>query len=82
MDAETPNLACRNEVETLFMDAIELLEISMSDSTMREVLSLQKLDPRFFPPNPVITKANFAQFAAKVARKSTGIKLFKQTLLA
>jgi hypothetical protein len=82
MDAETPNLACRNEVETLFMDAIELLEISMSDSTMREVLSLKKLDPRFFPPNPIITEADFAQFAAKVARISTGIKLFKQTLLA
>ena len=83
MDAETPNLACRNALETLFMDAIELLEISVSDNTMRIVLSLIQLDPRQSEPNPVIlTETDFARFATKVATISTEIKREKQTLLA
>ena len=79
MEAETSHVACRDALETLFMDAIELLEISISDNTMREVLSLKQLNHWFLViPN----EADFARFAAKIARISTGIKQVKQTLLA
>jgi hypothetical protein len=84
MDAGTRHVACRDALETLFMDAIELLEISVSDNTMRIVLYFNQLeDPRMSATNPVIlTETDFARFAAKIATISTEIKRVKQTLLA
>jgi hypothetical protein len=73
---ETPNVASRNALETLFMDAIDLLEISKSDDTMRIVLSLIKLDPREYMLNHA--EADVAQFVAKLATISNEIKREKQ----
>ena len=80
MDGETRrNVACRDPLETLFMNTIELSEISGSDNIMREVLSRIQLAPNsvFF-----CTETDFARFAANVATISTEIKRAKQTLLA
>lgn len=81
MDDQTPHSALRDALETLFLDAIDLLEMSISNASMRIVSLLMSLDPRYsISLSFSLTEAHFADLRARIATISASVKREKEAI--